>query len=120
LDALYFCSSEEQGYCAELKAMIPHEVASMSTNLVCLPRPCVPHRWESHRVAATYRNFSSSGDLPNAAGEPFDYDSTWRLRLESLTWGTGDPGRMVSEIRKEHRDSTRKCAELIAYQQVEY
>jgi hypothetical protein len=27
---------------------------------------------------------------------------------------------MASEIRKEHRDSTRKCNELIAYQQVEY
>jgi hypothetical protein len=57
--------------------------------------------------------------LPNAAGEPFVYDSAWRLRLESITWGTEDPGRMVSEIRKELCDSTRKCAELIAYQQVE-
>jgi hypothetical protein len=27
---------------------------------------------------------------------------------------------MVSEIRKEHRESTRNCAELILYQQVEY
>jgi hypothetical protein len=96
--------------------MIPHDVASLSTNLVCLSRPWVPHRWASHSVAATYRNFPSSVDLPNAAGEPFAYDSAWRIRLESLTWGTGDPGRMVCEIRKEHRDSTRKCAELIAYQ----
>lgn len=120
LDALYFRSPDEQGYCAELKAMIPHEVASLSTNLVCLARPWVPHRWASHPVPATYRNFPSSGDLPNVVGEPFAYDSAWRLRLTSLTWGTGDPGRMVSEIRKEHRDSTRKCAELIAYQQVEY
>lgn len=120
LDALYYRSPDEQGYCAELKAMTPHDVANISTKLVCLPRPWVPHRWASHPVPATYRNFPSSGDLPNAAGEQFAYDSAWRLRLSSLTWGTGDPGRMVSEIRKEHRDSTRKCTELVAYQQVEY
>ena len=69
LDALYYRSPDEQGYCAELKAMTPHDVANISTKLVCLPRPWVPHRWASHPVPATYRNFPSSGDLPNAAGE---------------------------------------------------
>jgi hypothetical protein len=78
----------------------------MSIQRVCLTIPWVPHRSNTHPVSESYRNFPPSGDLFDERDEDPALDSCWRLRAQSLVWGTGDPGRMALEIRKEHRDTT--------------
>jgi hypothetical protein len=40
--------------------------------------------------------------------------------LQSMSHGTGDPGRLIAETKKEYRDSTRKSYSLVPFQQVEF
>jgi hypothetical protein len=51
-------------------------------------------------------------------GSVISLDSAWRLRTASIEGETGEPGRMLGEIKKEHRDA-RKHSSLLPYQQVE-
>jgi hypothetical protein len=53
------------------------------------------------------------------SGSDIYLDSSWRLRTASIEGGTGEQGRMLQEIKKEHRNA-RKHKFLIPYQQVEF
>jgi hypothetical protein len=63
--------------------------------------------------------FPGTGGLMYPSGSYICLDSAWRLRTASLEGGTGEPGRMLVEIKKEHRDA-RKHNFLVPYQQVEF
>jgi hypothetical protein len=55
LDALYLRHPDERGYCDRLRQLcVSESVVSISTDLVCLPSPWVPHRWlpPQHRIEA--------------------------------------------------------------------
>jgi hypothetical protein len=52
-------------------------------------------------------------------GSDISLDSTWRLRAASIEGGTGEPGRMLGEIKKEHRDAWKRSF-LVPCQQVEF
>jgi hypothetical protein len=47
-------------------------------------------------------------------------DSPWRAREGSISGGTGDPGRMLKEVRKEHRDSIRRAGHVVPFHQIEF
>ena len=65
----------------------------------------------------TYSNFPPTGDLPDPTGSGVALDSAWRLREVSVCNGTGDPGRMIGEGKKEARDLRREGF-LVPFQQV--
>jgi hypothetical protein len=67
----------------------------------------------------TYAKFLPGGDLPNPAGPGVVLDSLWALRELAIASISGDPGRLVSETRKEYRDA-RKYGFLVLFQQVEF
>jgi hypothetical protein len=48
--------------------------------------------------------FPQAGDLPDTSGSGVALDSAWHLRDVSVRDGTGDPGRMIGEGKKEARD----------------
>jgi hypothetical protein len=63
--------------------------------------------------------FPGTGDLIDTSGSDICLDSTWRLRTASLEGGTGKPGQILGEIKKEHREA-QKHNFLVPYQQVEF
>mgnify|MGYP003487330500 FL=1 len=122
LDALYLRHPEERGYCDLLRQLrVDVSLTSVSTDLVCFPAPWVPHRWPppQHRIEVNRNRYPGTGDLKDPRGSDICVDSAWQLRIASIEGGTGEPGRMLGEIRKEHRDA-RKHNFLIPYQQVEF
>jgi hypothetical protein len=60
-----------------------------------------------------------TGDLKDPSVSDTCLDSAWQLLITSIEGGTGKPGRMLGEIRKEHRDA-RKHNFLVPYHQVEF
>jgi hypothetical protein len=122
LDALYFRFPEEGEYARRLKDLTPRAGNRLTIDLLCLPEPWIPHRWPETQTpcAANFKNFSPVGDLSDITGGEFALDSAWALRSQSLAAGTGDPSRLVSEYRKEYRDSMRKGQFLVAFHQVEF
>jgi hypothetical protein len=94
----------------------------LTTDLVCFSRPWVPFIWprQRHPSEPSLRNFSSSGDLPDPLGSRLALDSAWRAREGSMNGGTGDPGRMLREVRKEHRDSVRRAGHVVPFHQIEF
>jgi hypothetical protein len=122
LDALYLRHSDERAYCERLRRLkVDSSLTSVSLDLVCLDSPSVPFRWSNphHRVEVNRSRFPGTGDLMDPSGSDICLDSAWRLRTASIEGGTGEPGRMLGEIKKEHRDA-RKHNFLVPYQQVEF
>jgi hypothetical protein len=108
LDALYFRHSDEQAYCERLRRLkVDPSLTSVSLDLVCLDSPSVPFRCShpQHRIEVNRSRFPGTGDLMDPSGSDIFLDSAWRLRTEMLEGGTGEPGRMLGEIKKEHRDA---------------
>jgi hypothetical protein len=93
----------------------------MGNHLVCFPNPWVPYCWPAPQTTClvTYSNFPSNGDLPDPSGSGVALDSAWRLRDVSVRDGTGDPGRMMGEGKKEARDLRREGF-LVPFHQVEF
>jgi hypothetical protein len=125
LDALYFRAPEEEAYARKLSALlVPPDAASckISFEMLSFPNTLIPFRWPLPQTPcpADYRNFSPRGDLPDPHGGDIALDSAWALRDGALAEDCGEPGRLISEIRKEQRDLTRKYAEFIPYQAIEY
>jgi hypothetical protein len=58
--------------------------------------------------------------LPDPGGGEVALDSAWALREGTIADGSGDPGRMLGEARKEARDTQRKFNEFVANHQVEF
>jgi hypothetical protein len=96
-------------------------MTSVSLDLVCFDSPWVPFRWyhPQHRIEVNCSRFPGMGDLMDTSGSDICLDSVWRLWAASLEGGTGEPGRMLGEIKKEHRDA-RKQTFLVPYQQMKF
>jgi hypothetical protein len=104
-DALYLRHSDERAYCERLRRLkVDPSLTSVSLDLVCLDSPLVPFRWShpQHRIEVNRSRFPGKEDLMNPSGSDICLDSAWRLRTASLEGGTGEPWRMLGEIKKEH------------------
>jgi hypothetical protein len=79
----------------------------------------VPYLWPAPQnpCAGNFANFPPTGDLPDPNGDSVALDSVWRLRERTIFGGTGDPGQLAAETRKEYRDA-RKYQMLVPFQQV--
>jgi hypothetical protein len=122
LDALYLRHPSEREYCDRLRLLsIDPAAADLSSRIVCYSKPWVPHHWPwpQHRIEVTVARFPLSGDLPDPTGGDAALDCAWRLRQLSIEGGTGEPGRILAETKKEHRDA-RKFGYLVPYHQVEF
>jgi hypothetical protein len=121
LDAIYFRGPEERGYAAAVRELTIRADARISADLLCLPRPLVPFDWGVPQTPcnADFANFSPNGDLPDSSGGKIALDSAWALREGSIADNAGDPGRLLSELRKEAKN-TRKQLQFVPYHQVEY
>jgi hypothetical protein len=122
LDALYLRHSDERAYCERLRRLkVDASLTFVSLDLVCLDSPTVPFRWShpQHRIEVNRSRFPGTGDLIDPSGSDICLDSAWRLRTASLEGGTGEPGRMLGEIKNEHRDAPKHNF-LVPYQQVEF
>jgi hypothetical protein len=66
--------------------------------------PWIPHLWPPPQTNCdvSFANFPPSGDLPDPTGKGVALDSAWRLRELACVGGTGDPGRLIAETRKEY------------------
>jgi hypothetical protein len=96
-------------------------MTSLSLELVCFDSPWVPFRWSKpqHRIEVNRSRFPGTGDLVDPRGSDIFLDRAWRLRKASIEGGTGEPGRMLGEIKKEHRDAWNHNF-LVPYQKVEF
>jgi hypothetical protein len=121
MDVLYFRFHEEEENTGRLKDLRPGVVTRLSTELLCLNTPWVPFRWPALQTPCVenFRNFKPVVALRDPEGGDMYLDIAWRLRLQSMSNGTGDPGRLIAETKKEYRDSTRKSCSLVPFQQVE-
>jgi hypothetical protein len=101
--------------------MVDTSLTCVSPDLFCLDSPCVPFRWSysQHRIEENRSRFPGTEDLIDPSGSDICLDSAWRLRTASIGGGTGEPGRMLGEIKKEHRDA-RKHNFLVTYQRMEF
>jgi hypothetical protein len=125
LDLLYFRDPDEQPYARNLSALdVPPDgvPTKLDFRMLSFPSTIVPFRWSIPQTpcAADFRSFPPRGDLLDPDGGDIALDSAWALREGALADDCGDPGRMLAEIRREGRDLTRKYAEFIPYQAVEY
>ena len=119
---LHFRHPDERAYCERLRRLpVDSSLTSISVELVCLNSPWVPFRWSQpqHLIEVSRSRFPGTGDLVDPGGSDIFLDSAWRLRTASIEGGTGEPGRMLGKIKKEHRDA-RKHNCLVPYQQVEF
>jgi hypothetical protein len=64
MDALSFCHPDEQEYCDRLQELrVDASLTSISTDLVCIPSPWVPHRWlpSQHRIEVNRNRYGGRG-----------------------------------------------------------
>jgi hypothetical protein len=112
---------DEREYCNPLRKLrVDASLTSIYTDLVCLPSPWVPHRWlpPQHCIEVNQNRYPGTGDLKDPSGSDICLDSAWQLRITTIEGRTGEPGRMLGEIRKEHWDA-RKHKFHVPYHQVE-
>jgi hypothetical protein len=72
-----------------------------------------------HRIEVNRNRYHGTGNLKYPKGSDICLDSAWQLLVTSIEGGTGEPGLMLGEIRKEQRDA-RKHNFLLLYQQIEF
>jgi hypothetical protein len=63
--------------------------------------------------------YTISGDLPNPDNANFALDSAYALWASTTRWGTGNPGRLLQEIRKE-ACAAHYFRRMVPWQQVEF
>jgi hypothetical protein len=108
LDALYLRHEDEWQYYERLHLLRVREITQdRLPELLCMNTPWVPNLWPPPRTNCdvSFANFPPSGDLPDPTGKGVALDSAWRLRERACVGGTGDPGRLIAETRKEYRDA---------------
>jgi hypothetical protein len=106
LDALFYRFASERSYCQRLSNLVPPSgPVALSTDLLCLSPPWVSGRWPDNLPFASRQRHSypTSGDLPDPEDSTCARDSAYALWVGTTRWGTGEPGRLLQEIRKEHR-----------------
>jgi hypothetical protein len=106
LDALFYRFASERSYCQRLSNLVPPDVpAALSTDLLCLSLPWVSGHWPDNLpfVSRQRHSYPTTGDLPDPEDSSCARDSAYSLWAGTTRWGTGEPGRLLQEIRKEHR-----------------
>jgi hypothetical protein len=123
MDCLHYRLPSERAYCQRLSTLKPppEGYVHMSTELLCLPTPWVFVQWrESLPVSLQVKHPNpTSGYLQNPEDVTCALDSAHDLWASSRRWGTGEPGRLLQEIRKEHRVAN-SIRLLVTWQQVEF
>ncbi len=124
MDALFYRFPSERSYCQRLSQLKPHGgrngKVALSVDLICLSTPWVSGQWkDTLPVDSRQRHpFPRSGDLADTEGSNVARDSALALRDGSMRWNTGDPGRLLEEIRQEYRTAERYRL-LVPWQQTE-
>jgi hypothetical protein len=99
----------------------PEGYVALSTELLCPPTPWVSGQWrEGLPVNLQVKHqYPTIGDLPNTEDVSCALDSTHALWASRRRWGTGDPGRLLQEIHREHlvANSLRL---LVPWKQIEF
>jgi hypothetical protein len=92
LDALYLRHPDERGYCDRfLQLRVSEAVASIYTDLVCLPFPWVPHSWlpPQHRIEVNRNRYPGTGDLQDPKGSDICLDSVAVADYLDRGWDVG-------------------------------
>jgi hypothetical protein len=76
------------------------------------------YRFPSEREYCQRHSFPRTGDLADPEGSVIALDSAKALWEGSRQWKTGDPGRLLEEIRQEYRSADRYRL-LVPWQQTE-
>jgi hypothetical protein len=123
MDVLLYRFPSERGYCQRLNQLKPYVkrtgIFDLTVDLICLPTPWVSGQWKDNLPLDSRQrhHFPRSGDLSDPGGSNIALDSALALRNGSVRWGTGDPGRLLGEIRQEYRNAERYRL-LVPWQQV--
>jgi hypothetical protein len=124
MDVLFYRFPSERSYCQRLSQLKPHQgkrgKVDLSVELICLSTPWVSGQWrDTLPLDPRQRHpFPRTGDLSDPEGSNVALDSAQALRDGSILWGTGDPGRLLEEIRQEYRNADRYRL-LVPWQQTE-
>jgi hypothetical protein len=124
MDVLFYRFPSEQGYCQRLNQLNPHQgkrgKVDLSVEFICLSTPWVSGQWrDTLPLDPRQRHpFPRTVDLSDPEGSNVALDSAKYLRYGYLIWGTGDPGRLLEEIRQEYRNADRYRL-LVPWQQTE-
>jgi len=123
MDCLHYRFETERDYCQRLSKLQPppQGYVHLSTNLLCLSTPWVTGAWRNDLPLSgqVKHPYPISGDLPNPDNANFALDSAYALWASTTRWGTGNPGRLLQEIRKEARVA-HSFRRLVPWQQVEF
>jgi hypothetical protein len=124
MDVLFYRFPSERGYCQRLSRLKPrtgrYGQVELSVDLLCLSTPWVSGHWrDTLPLDPRHRHpFPDSGDLADPEGSKVALDSALALWDGSVRGNTGDPGRLLEEIRHEYRYAERYRL-LIPWQQTE-
>jgi hypothetical protein len=108
MDVLFYRFPPEGGYCQRLSQLKPSTgrkgQVELSVDLLCLSTPCVSGQWrDTFPLYPRHRHpFPHSGDLTDPEGSNVALDRSLALWDGSLRGNTGDPGRLLEEIRQEY------------------
>jgi hypothetical protein len=123
-DVLFFRFPSERGYCQRLSQLKPrtgrYGQVELSVDLLCLSTPWVSGHWrDTLPLDPRHRHpFPDSGDLADPEGSKVALYSALALWDGSVRGNTGEPGRLLEEIRHEYRYAERYRL-LIPWQQTE-
>jgi hypothetical protein len=124
MDVLFYRFPSERGYCQRLSQLKPYVgrdgKVALSVDLICLSTPWVSGQWKDTMPSEPRQRhpFPLSGDLADPDGSNVSRDIAFALRDGSLRCNTGDPGRLLEEIRQEYKNVERYRL-LVPWQQTE-
>jgi hypothetical protein len=124
MDVLFYRFPSEHGYCQRLNQLKPYVkrtgTVDLTVDLICLPTPWVSGQWKDTLPLDPRQrhHIPRSGYLSDPGGSNIALDSALALRNGSVRWGTGDPGRLLEEIRQEYRNAERYRL-LVLWQEIE-
>jgi hypothetical protein len=123
MDCLHYRFPSERVYYQRLSTIKtpPEGYVNLSTELLCLTTPWFSGQWRgSLPVSIQLKHpYPTSGDFPNPEDVNCDLDSAHALWASSRRWGTGDPGRLLQDIRKLHRVANSHRL-LVPWKQIEF
>jgi hypothetical protein len=123
IDCIFLRTPSETDYVKALWAYTAQNSAvgevTVLREYIMESKPFLPLPWppSGRKYSNPETEFSKKGQLL-VPPERHSRDSTYALYLGSLMAGHGDPGRVVKEYRKEHKN--RRRGVLLIWAQVEY
>jgi hypothetical protein len=105
MEFLHYGFPWERAYCQRLSTLKPppNGYVNLSTELLCIPTPWVSGQWRENLSVNIHvkHPYPTSGDFTNPEDVTCALDNAHALWASSRRWVTGDPGRLLQEIRKE-------------------